>query len=61
MKYSLSRDEAAAMLKVTPPTISRLVCKLKYGVHYVKVGRRILFDPDALTNWLEILPAKRKT
>jgi hypothetical protein len=60
MKYSLSRNEVAEMLKITPPSVSRLLPKLKYGVHYVKIGKRILFDPVAITNWLEILPAKRK-
>jgi len=49
------------MLKITPPSVSRLLPKLKYGVHYVKVGKQILFNPEAIIEWLEILPAKRKS
>jgi hypothetical protein len=59
-KYSLTRQETASLLRIDASSVSRLLPKLKYGVHYVRIGRRVLFNPEALIAWLEVIPAKRK-
>jgi excisionase family DNA binding protein len=63
-QFTLTTEEAAKFLKCDRSTISRLINQsrtLIYGVHYSKVGqRRMLFNPEALTEWLETHPAKRR-
>jgi hypothetical protein len=58
----LGMTEAAKFLGCNRHSISNKIKsgQFHYGVHYVCNGRQHLFSSEALTQWLKILPAKRK-
>lgn len=51
MNKLLSIKEASDFLGLRVPTIYKYVCSKK--IPYVKLGSRVLFDPEKLINWIE--------
>jgi excisionase family DNA binding protein len=50
MNQLLSVPEAASLLRLSPHTLYRWVFQGR--VPTVRLGRRLLFDPDALRDWV---------
>jgi excisionase family DNA binding protein len=44
-------EEAAIMLGLNPYTLRRYVCARK--LPFLKIGKRVFFDPDDLRQWVE--------
>lgn len=51
MQKLLSIKEASEYLGLKVPTLYKYVCSKK--IPYVKLGSRVLFDPEKLTIWIE--------
>ena len=51
MEKLLNIEEAAALLNISVKTIYGLTCAKK--VPYIKIGARVLFDPDEIKAWIE--------
>lgn len=50
-KKFLTFSEAADLLRISKPTVERLVAKRKIPSY--KIGRRRLFDPEELVEWVK--------
>lgn len=49
----LDEKAAAEFLTVSPGTLSVWRCTGRYGVPFIKVGRRVKYRRTALIEWLE--------
>ena len=49
----LDRKAAAAMLGIRAQTLAAWASSRRYGIPYIKVGRRAMYDPARLRLWLE--------
>lgn len=49
----LSTDEAAAYIGVSPHTLELWRSAKRYGIPYIKLGRRVKYRKAALDAWLE--------
>ena len=52
MRALFSYNQAAQRLGVSVTTLYRWVATGSVGVPYVRLGGRVLFDPDALDDWV---------
>ena len=50
MEHLLNVQEAAQLLGLRPPTLYKMVCLRR--IPYVKLGRRLLFNPEKLRQWV---------
>jgi len=48
----LHTNEAAELLGLSPATLSKLRYTGKSGPRYLKLGRRVVYDPSDLQQWL---------
>ena len=51
MEKLLNIEEAAALLNISVKSIYGLTCAKR--IPYVKIGSRVLFDPDEIKAWVE--------
>ena len=49
----LSTEEAARFLGCSPATLNADRCRRRWGVPFLRLGRRIVYDAAALRAWLE--------
>lgn len=49
----LSTEQAAAFLGCSPKTLEADRCRRRWGVPFLRLGRRIVYDAQALKAWLE--------
>jgi excisionase family DNA binding protein len=47
----MDSKEAAAFLRVSPSTLAML--RKKHGLPYIQLGRKVMFQRDALVTYLE--------
>jgi excisionase family DNA binding protein len=47
----MTKEEVQDYLRISHQTLQRYM--KEYGLPYIKLGRRVLFDPAALKAWLE--------
>lgn len=50
-KEFLDVQGLAAKLKLSPKTIYKFICKRQ--IPSIKVGKKVLFDPDKIADWLK--------
>ena len=48
----MSREAAAAYLGIKPHTLAVWACTKRYGLSYVRVGRRVYYRQSTLDGWL---------